>query len=539
MIQLRPYQEKIITETQKLFASGKKRILVTAPTGAGKTVVFSEIARKVAEKGNKVLILTNRIELLNQAGGSIEKVGLRTFSIEAGTKYVNKNLNVYVAMSQTLKNRLDQDYWVDFLKTIDLIIIDECHLQDFNYIFDAQIFEKIRILGFTATPKRSGKQVQLGLQYEEIVETITLDELIKMGYLVNCDYYGCSMPDLSNVGYDRMKGDYKEGEMFRAYNQSKLYAGVVRNWKQICPNTKTLVFCCNIQHAIKTCQEFNDNGITAKFIVSGVAKPKYPKKVNDGTLAAYEEKKAGYEAYCEAYLKYSGKREDLIEKFQKNEFFVLINAAILTTGFDCPSIETVIINRATMSTALWLQMLGRGSRIFEGKTHFNILDFGDNQARLGTYNEDRNWALWHEESKGGGVAPIKRCGLDSKDKAIYGENHPKRSDANNKDVLDGCGRYIHAGLTICPFCGFKYPAKDLKDVDLENIFFDQNEMEFKRVKPVSQMNDIEITEYCEAKGHNRAWLWRQIFMRGGMDRIDLQNWSAKEKESAKKYCRRF
>lgn len=547
MIQLRQYQSELIKNIQLSFSKGNKRVLACSPTGSGKTVVFCELSKKTASKGNKVLILTNRIELLSQAGGSLDKVGIKPFLITAGAKYVSKDTNVYVAMAQTLKNRLEDVYWIEFLKSISMIIIDECHIQDFNFVFESELLSNKYIIGFTATPRRSGKQRQFGIDYQDIIETISVKELIEMGYLVDADYYGCSMPDLSNVEYDRMKGDYQEKSLFQAFNSPKLYAGVVRNWLKICANTKTLVFCCNIEHAIRTCKEFNNNGIAAKFLVSGVSKPKYPSKITDGSIAIYNEKMELYELYCNAFILWSGDRDLIVKEFERGDFDVLINASILTTGFDCPSIETVVINRATMSIPLWLQMLGRGSRIYNGKTHFNILDFGDNQTRLGTYSQDRQWSLWHEESKGGGIAPIKRCGFDSKDKPIYAANNPLRSDMFNKRKLDGCGVYIHAGLTICPFCGFKYPEKESKEVDLENIYFDQTALEFKKTKPISQMNDSELSEYQQAKGHNIAWLWRQIYMRGsyrlgfegGIQRIDNQDWTEKNKESAKKYCQRF
>lgn len=547
MIQLRPYQEKIITETQKLFASGKKRILVTAPTGSGKTVVFSELAKRTAYKNKKVMILTNRIELLFQAGGSIAKKGITANYIEAGAKNFDENSHVYIAMSQTLKNRVKEEYWLNFLKNIDLFIIDECHLQDFNYILELEELKSKFFIGFTATPKRSAKQRQLGVDYEEMIQTVSIKELIRSGFLVSSDYYGFDVPDLSNVEYNSMSGDYREKSMYKAFDSKRLYSGVVKNWLNLVPGTKTLVFCCNIAHAIKTCKEFNENGITAKYIVSGVAKPKLPKNQNDSNMAIYSDKKETYDLYTSTFSEMSGERDVLLEDFKNSKFLVLINASILTTGYDDPSIETVVINRATLSLPLWMQMLGRGLRIFNNKTHFNILDFGGNQGRLGSYDEEREFSLWHEESKGGGIALVKRCGFNPQDKPIYSEKHDLRFDKNNKKVIDGCGRYIHAGLTICPFCGFKYPDKEMKDVELENIFYNETLKTFEKTKPVSKMNDDELRVYCEAKGHNRAWLWRQIYMKGaykrspegGFDRIKMQSWSLSEINSALNYCKRF
>lgn len=539
-MQLRPYQETCRQNIQNGWRKGLKKILVTAPTGAGKTVIFCDLARRTIERKKKVMIFTNRTELLTQAGGSLSKIGISSFKIQAGADYISNTHKVFVAMAQTIRNRLDKKHWRGFLSTIDLFIIDECHLQEFNFLFeDETLFKDKYVLGFTATPKRSGKMRQLALDYEDIIETVSVRKLIEDGYLVDCDYYGCSIPDLSKVGFDKMKGDYQEKQLFQAFNSAKLYAGVVRNWKTICNGSKTLVFCCNIEHSIRTCQEFVDNGISAKFVVSGVSKPKYPTKITDGTMAVYEEKRDIYSLYCHAFQTMSGKRDDIFEQFAKGEFQVLVNAGIATTGYDCPSIETIIINRATMSESLWLQMLGRGSRIFEGKTHFNILDFGDNAKRLGTYSQDRNWQLWHEESKGGGVAPIKRCGFESSGAKIYADNNPKRMDMFCKEKLDGCGRYIHAGLTICPFCGFKYVQKVLKEVNLETIFFNENINSFERAKPISQMNATELTDYCRQKKHKQAWLWRQLYTRFGMQSIDSQPWSEEVKNRAKKYVNEY
>ena len=231
--------------------------------------MFSYIAQNIVNKGNKALILTDRTELLNQTGGALEKFGVTPFFIKAGTKYINRNASVYVAMAKTLSNRLKNDIWRKWLKNdIDLIIIDEAHKQDFNYIFQSGLVDLTPTIGFTATPKRTGGMRQLALDYEEIIDTVSVSELIRRGYLVNDEYLGVSGVDLNNMTFDKMKGDYSESEMFGRFNSPKLYAGVVKNWIENCNNTHTIVFCVNIEHVINTCEEFRKNGIEAKFIVS-------------------------------------------------------------------------------------------------------------------------------------------------------------------------------------------------------------------------------------------------------------------------------
>ena len=173
MIKLRDYQQNAVDKIRRFFGKGKHAIL-QAPTGAGKTIIFSYIAQNAASKGKKVLILTNRTELLTQTGGSLEQFGVDPYLVRAGTKFLNFESDVFVAMCQTLRNRIKEPMWRNWIKNhIDLVIIDECHLQDFNWLFESGLVDKKFVLGFTATPRRSGKMRQLALDYETIIDTVT------------------------------------------------------------------------------------------------------------------------------------------------------------------------------------------------------------------------------------------------------------------------------------------------------------------------------------------------------------------------------
>ena len=464
-----------------------------APTGAGKTVVFSAMCKMAIDKGNKVLIITDRKELLNQTDGSLDQFNITSYNIEAGSKYVDMSYSCFVAMSQTLKRRIKEKYWIEFISRIDLIIIDEAHKQEFNYLFSSGLVDNKHIIGATATPRRSGKMRQMGLDYEAITSTITVKELIDKGFLVNSDNYGFGSPDISDVEIDRMSGDYKPGQLFEKFNETKRYGGVVKNYLELTPKTKSICFCVNIEHAIKTTMEFRAQGIKAKYIVSNKTKPK---DGNPDGLRAYE-------LYKSTFAEMSGKRTEIFNQFQNDEFDILVNADIATTGVDIPSVDTIILNRATTSLTLYLQMIGRGSRIFEGKTHFNILDFGGNIERFGNYDDNRKWYLWHEESKEGGVAPVKECGYTPEGISIKGRIEGQK----------GCRRLIHAGLVFCPFCGFQYPEKVIKEVEL------QLQVGVDGVKRIRDMTNENLYEYWKARGHKSAWLWRQLWYRGGENAI--------------------
>jgi len=515
MIHLRPYQQQGVEAIQNFFRTGVKHCIRQLPTGGGKTIEFCYIASKVMAKNKKVLIFTDRTELLLQASGSLKKFNINAFLIQAGTKIVSNSFNCYIAMAQTFRRRILLKYWIEFLQSIDLVIIDESHIQEFNYLFESGLLDNKHVIGFTATPLRIGKMRQIGLDYEKIISTIEVNELIKQGYLVNCDVYDSGAPDLSEVTIDAMKGDFQEKSMFKAFNSPKLYAGVTKNYFKNTPNTKAIIFCVNIEHVIRTTLEFVKHGVDVKYIVSEMSRP-----LDKDRLKVYE-------LYKSTFQKYSGKRKAVFEWFEKSKRGILINAGIATKGYDCPSIETVILNRATISASLYLQMLGRGSRIYPRKSHFNVLDFGGNTERHGNYNEIRNWYIWHEQKKGGGLPPLKECGYTSDGIEINGSG----------DIKKGCRRLILALYTKCPFCEFKYPEKKIIEVDL-NLAINK-----KRFKSIRSMTYKELNEYRTFKKHQMAWLWRQLWYKGKEKAIKefakMYSWTPATTEKALNFCKNF
>lgn len=468
---LYPYQQKLEDSVLKEWKSGKKRLFVQLGTGGGKTFIFSDIANKTLKKGNKVLIVTHRDELLTQAGGTLERFGLNPALITSQTKHVPSGNGLYVSMIETLVNRLKKEEWQEWYKDINLLICDEGHLQDFNKLLENPLTREKYVLGFSATPKRTGHQRQLSEDYEELICGPDVQTLINMGYLVPDRYFGVPI-DLKGVHLD--KGEYNTEELFDKYNKKELYAGVIDNWKRICPDTITIVFCVNVQHTINTCKAFNDAGIKAKFLVSEVAKPK-----NDTKLGEYQN-------YLDNFEAFSGKRKDVISEFKRGDFKVLVNCGIATTGFDYPEIQTVIMNRATTSENLLMQCLGRGARIHPNKEYFNLLDFGENCKRLGYYRQEREYSLTHEESskKGEGVAGVKTC--------------PK------------CKALLNTSTMMCKYCGYVFEkTQEQKIVELVEIKYSEAKQELKTIK------DYEI--YCKAKSYNKNWLFRQIFVKFGKD----------------------
>lgn len=525
MIRLYDYQSEIVTKARQKMAAGHKHIMIQSPTGSGKTVIFSYIVSEMTKKNKRALIITDRIELLTETGGTLDDFGILTYKLTAGqVQPPDKTFNCCIAMAQTLRNRLETkkyvDEWGSWFRSFDLVIIDEAHKQEFNPFFNqdgSNKFNGAYLLGFTATPKRTGKQSQLAKDYSCLITGLTVDDLIRKGRLLPDRYFGVDSADTSGIRIDSKTGDFDENEVFNRFNRPELYAGVVEAWLKHTPETITLCFCVNIRHAIETCEEFNKKGVKAKFIVSDVARPK-PLKENhsDADKVRYNKHLEDFNRFTDSYQKYSGVRSVVLDEWERGEFPILINAGILTTGFNYPPIQTIIVNRATMSDNLWLQMIGRGSRTYEDKEYFNILDFGGhggrNGGRLGNYRDRREYSLIHETRKGGGEAPVKECGKQRR-KGIKPDK--ATGYTMDKNGRSGCGSYIAPSVMICPYCGYQYDTeKERIFAELELINYGNAQITEHQIRPQNnRFSDIERT--AAERGYKQGWVTAQIALRYG------------------------
>lgn len=421
---LRTYQLTAIEAIRAEITKGNRRIILCSPTGSGKTVIFSHIVALAAAKGKKCLLVTDRIELLKQTGNALDRNDLQFASIEAG-KYVDLNGQLFTAMVETIARRVKQQQYADLIASMDLIIFDEAHKQTFNKLFP-YIADKTTVIGATATPYRKGSQSSLDEFYQAIVETISIPELIEQGYLADCKSYGVPV-DLSGV--KKKAGEYDETALGNMYTKNRVYEGVIENYQRICPGSKTLIFAPNIESSRVLCSALTDAGINAKHL--------------DSTMTADE-------------------RGEVLQWLKTCPNAVLCNVGILTTGFDEPSIETVILYRATTSLPLFLQMVGRGSRITPTKKRFTLLDFGENVKRHGFWEDNRLWTLQRAPKKDG-VPPSKDC--------------PE------------CNALIRAQVSACPDCGYEFtPSEKEKQ---ERVKVELQELTKKQINRLAVMASIE------------------------------------------------
>lgn len=258
-MELYPYQKQAIEDLRKSFAKGAQRVVLCLPTGAGKSIVFTEMVRLAYEKGTKTLVLTDRTELFKQAVGYISSVSIPVEEIHPDRKQVYKEGLVFVGMVETLKRRRKQ--FVDL--NPGLIIADECHAGNFTPIFE--LFPDAKVIGATATPVGA----HLFEYYQDIVQTVDVPELVSEGFLVPCKPYQMvdSFDDLTT-----RRGEFTFDSLSAHYNKPTLYLGVIEQWKKYAEGKKTIVFCVNIEHTINTHNAFIEAGIKSAYITSKTSK---------------------------------------------------------------------------------------------------------------------------------------------------------------------------------------------------------------------------------------------------------------------------
>ena len=337
-MELRPYQQEAKDAIFHSWDEGIRKTLLVLPTGCGKTIVFAKVAEECVRQGDRVLILAHRGELLEQAADKIGRstgLGCATEKAEAtclGSWFRITVGSVQSLMRESRLNKFDEDYF-------NTIIIDEAHhcISD-SYQRVLNHFHDAKVLGVTATPDR-GDMKNLGSVFENLSYEYTLPKAIKEGYLSPIKAVTIPLQvDLTGVGVQ--SGDFKAGDLGTALDP--YLEQIAEEMKKYCVDKKTVVFL----PLVKTSQKFRDL-LNAK-----------------GFRAA--------EVNGE-----SKDRAEILEDFDKDKYNVLCNSMLLTEGWDCPSVDCIVVLRPTKVRSLYCQMVGRGTRLSPetGKDHLLLLDF--------------------------------------------------------------------------------------------------------------------------------------------------------------------
>lgn len=334
---------------------GTYHLLYQLPTGGGKTVMFSEIVRKyINSQDKKVVILTHRVELCKQTSKMLSGFGVKNKVITSNIKELpdQHEYSCFVAMVETLKNRLnDKKLLID---NVGLVIIDEAHYNSFRKLFSS--FKNSFILGVTATPLSSNIKLPMYHNYNELIVGDTIQSLIDKGFLAKATTYSY------DVGLTSLKvginGDYTVKSSDDLYSNMVMQEKLLHAYTEKSLGKKTLIFNNGIHTSLHVFHTFTEAGYKIKHL--------------DNTTSPEE-------------------RKEILKWFKKTPDAILTSVGILTTGFDEPTVESIILNRATKSLTLYFQMIGRGSRKLPKKDNFIVIDLGNNALRFGLWNEPVDW----------------------------------------------------------------------------------------------------------------------------------------------------
>lgn len=330
-------------------------LLYQLPTGGGKTVIFSEFAKRyIKDTGKKVLILTHRIELCAQTSTMLTEFAVKNKIINSKVKELpdQDDFDCFVAMVETLNNRLAEDHFE--LRNIGLVIIDEAHYNSFRKLF--KYFENGTILGVTATPLSSNVKLPMKDHYDELIIGESIGSLIDKKFLAKAKTT-CLDVNLNSLTIG-INGDYTVSSSERLYSNFLMQEKLLESYEEKSKGKKTLIFNSGIKTSEAVYETFTENGYAIRHLDN-----------------KHNEKE----------------RREILSWFRNTPDAILTSVGILTTGFDEPSIETIILNRATKSLTLYHQMIGRGSRVLGKKKEFEVIDLGNNAARFGMWDSPIDW----------------------------------------------------------------------------------------------------------------------------------------------------
>ena len=419
---LRPYQQSLVAETYQQWDAGKQFVAMVSATGSGKSMTLTAIVAKERDRGQYVLVLAHRQELITQLSDTMGRMEIRHQVIAAnkvvrfaakqsmenhGVNYVDPNARVMVASVQSMREAKIAD--LAKLGNKLTVVQDEFHhatkkSKTWGGVLTPLLNAGARGLGPTATPCRADGQ---GLSRETdgyadvIVEGPSMRWLIDNGYLSQYKIY-CPPTDLrlDNVETSKTTGDYKEKELKAEIGRSHIVGDIVSHYLKICPGKRGITFTVGVDTAEEVAEEYRKRGVPA-IALSG-------RNADEERVQAIRDLKSG-------------------------KILQIVNDSLIGEGVDIPAVEVVSFARPTQSYALYAQMFGRALRPFEGKSHAIIIDAVSNVMRHGLPDAPREWSLDRRERRTG------------------------KSEPSTVRVCTACAAVYERFLDACPDCGEPVP----------------------------------------------------------------------------------
>lgn len=445
----RSYQELSNQLIREEFKKGNKKVLLHLATGAGKTFIFSRIIKSVAAKGNYVLMVVRSRHLVDQASQRLCREFVPHGVLMANYNRYRPHELIQICSIDTLRAR-------KLKPKASMIIIDEAHQATSDtYKYFAAQYPDAFFLGVTATPFTTKSIEHIA---NKIISPITMQSLIDQRYLVNARYFSPFVPDLIDVK-TMSAGDYNQGQLAEAMDKNEIIGDIVSTWIKRGEDRPSLVFAVNIQHSKSITESFCNAGIKAEHM--------------DADTNLLERKK-------------------IIRRHENGETKIICNVGVLCTGIDIPWLSCIIMARPTKSYILYIQQAGRGTRPFNCKYDFLLLDHAGNINRHGFLTDPKEPTL-----KGKKIIEIKL----------------------KITTCKKCFGVYKSSLGSCPYCGFK---KEIKSKLRQMITIDGELRELSQVS----FNERIIYEIKKLKkqarnsGYKMGWVYYQLKMKYGQDIAD-------------------
>jgi DNA repair protein RadD len=381
VITLYQFQQEAVAEIERHIAEGRRKLLLVAPTGSGKTVIASELIRRWVAQYRRVLFLAHRREIIDQTSAKLTANGVRHGIIMAGISPRPMEA-VQVASIDTLLVRGVRSSAMD-LPPADLVIFDEAHrARGRTREHLISLYPEAALLGMTATPCR-GDGRGLGNLFDVMIEAPQVAELIVCGYLVKSRVYAPVNPDLKGVRIE--KGDYVISQLAGRMNTAGLVGDIVEHWHKHGEQRRTIAFAVDVAHSVAIRDQFLGAGVRAEHL--------------DGETPLPE-------------------RADILARLASGETKVVSNCMMLTEGWDCPPVGCAVLARPTKQMGLFRQMVGRVLRPADGKPDAVILDHSGAVFRHGLPEDHVEWTLdvdgraanpAHEKRKAGKEPALREC----------------------------------------------------------------------------------------------------------------------------------
>lgn len=354
IISLRQYQQALVDAVRAALRSGKRRVLAYLPTGGGKTRVATAITQlTLAKSTGRVIVLANRKQLVHQFAAALRAAGLDV-GIAQGENTAGLHHRVVVCSIDTIHAR---SYTFE---DVALFIIDEAHAVAGSEKYRTLLFRynRVPVIGLSATPFARGlgkPYPELGNKplFEDLIVGATVQKLVDDGYLTDIEIYAPSKPDMAGAKLTRTpegEQDYRQADIDEATDRPELVGDIIRHWLKLADRKKTICFASSIAHSKHIVEQFQAAGVTAQ--------------------------------HLDCYMD-DDTRADILGRFERGDFTVLSNVALLSEGFDVPDTACMILARPTKSLTRFLQMVGRVLRPADGKTHALLLDHSGSVERIG------------------------------------------------------------------------------------------------------------------------------------------------------------